>query len=287
MDKNAEMLICVDGSQYGQVVTQYAVWISQKVGVKVVALYVSELNNYELPTFGDFGGVLGAQNYSNVAEQLKEIENKKAKVIGDFVKKSFDEAGIADRLTVIHRIGDLVDVIEELCEERKQITSLIVGKRGENCNFAKGFLGSNLERIIRTTQLPCFVVNREFIKQERLLFSYDGGVSAEKALAFLEKNKAYFTQEIHLVSVAKPGKEEEVSKKLSEIERRLAGGNFRLKLQMLSGVPAEAIQTYAKTNGITCILMGAYGHSRIRQFIIGSTTTEVVRRCLVPFWLFH
>jgi nucleotide-binding universal stress UspA family protein len=28
--------------------------------------------------------------------------------------------------------------------------------------------------------------------------------------------------------------------------------------------------------------MGAYGHSRIRQMIIGSTTAEMVRSCKVP-----
>ncbi|MCR5183989.1 MAG: universal stress protein [Opitutales bacterium] len=287
MDENAEILICVDGSQYGQVVTKYAIWISKKTGRKVTALYVSELINYDLPTFGDFGGVLGTQNYSGVAEQLREIENKKATVIADFVKKSFEDAGIGDRIRCVHRIGDLLDVIQEVCEENKNIKNIIIGKRGENCNFAKGFLGSNLERIIRTTDLPCFVVNREFINQERLLFAYDGGVSAEKALVFLEENKKFFDQEIHLVSVAKPGREEEISKRLTEIEKQLSGGNYRLKVQMLSGVPAEAIQTYAKTNAITCILMGAYGHSKIREFIIGSTTTEVVRRCLVPFLLFH
>jgi nucleotide-binding universal stress UspA family protein len=30
------------------------------------------------------------------------------------------------------------------------------------------------------------------------------------------------------------------------------------------------------------VVMGAYGHSRIRSLIIGSTTTEMVRSCKVP-----
>ncbi|MFS1164029.1 universal stress protein, partial [Aeromonas salmonicida] len=29
--------------------------------------------------------------------------------------------------------------------------------------------------------------------------------------------------------------------------------------------------------GINLIVMGAYGHSRIRQFIVGSTTTGIVK----------
>lgn len=33
--------------------------------------------------------------------------------------------------------------------------------------------------------------------------------------------------------------------------------------------------------------MGAYGHSRIREFILGSTTTTMVRTCLVPVLMFR
>jgi len=34
-------------------------------------------------------------------------------------------------------------------------------------------------------------------------------------------------------------------------------------------------------------VMGAYGHSRVRQFILGSTTTTLIRTCTVPVLLFR
>jgi nucleotide-binding universal stress UspA family protein len=33
--------------------------------------------------------------------------------------------------------------------------------------------------------------------------------------------------------------------------------------------------------------MGAYGHSRIRSLVIGSTTTAIVRRCKIPVLMFR
>jgi len=33
--------------------------------------------------------------------------------------------------------------------------------------------------------------------------------------------------------------------------------------------------------------MGAYGHSPIRQFILGSTTTTMVRTCQIPVLMFR
>ena len=34
--------------------------------------------------------------------------------------------------------------------------------------------------------------------------------------------------------------------------------------------------------GIVLLVLGAYGHSRIRQLIVGSTTTALLRLCSVP-----
>ncbi|WP_372803402.1 universal stress protein, partial [Paracoccus seriniphilus] len=39
--------------------------------------------------------------------------------------------------------------------------------------------------------------------------------------------------------------------------------------------------------GFDMLVMGAYGHSRIRSLVIGSTTTEMVRSCKVPVLMFH
>jgi nucleotide-binding universal stress UspA family protein len=38
---------------------------------------------------------------------------------------------------------------------------------------------------------------------------------------------------------------------------------------------------------IGLLVMGAYGHSRIRNLIIGSTTTEMIRLCKIPVVLFR
>ena len=39
--------------------------------------------------------------------------------------------------------------------------------------------------------------------------------------------------------------------------------------------------------GIDLLVMGAYGHSRVRSLIIGSTTTEMIRACKIPVLLFR
>ncbi|HIV04459.1 MAG TPA: universal stress protein [Candidatus Spyradosoma merdigallinarum] len=281
------ILVCIDGSSYGQVCTQYAVWLSKHLDAKVTALYVSELWQYETPLIADFGGTLGTQPYLGLTAQLKEIENSKAKVIGEYVKKQFADAGIAGNVEFEHRSGLLVDCIDEFENQRGNIDFIVLGKRGENANLAKGQLGSNMERVIRASKLPCFVANRKFIEQKKILLAYDGSASATKALNWIANTKAFPSSEIHIVSVGKPGAESDAAKLLIDAEAFFKGTDKVPICQALSGAPGEAIEQYVVENGMTALLMGAYGHSRIRQFIIGSTTTELVRRCLVPVVMFR
>ncbi|NPZ02087.1 universal stress protein, partial [Pseudomonas aeruginosa] len=42
---------------------------------------------------------------------------------------------------------------------------------------------------------------------------------------------------------------------------------------------------YQKEHGIDLLVMGAYGHSRIRQFLVGSTTTSMLRTTISPLLL--
>ncbi len=55
---------------------------------------------------------------------------------------------------------------------------------------------------------------------------------------------------------------------------------------LVGGVDSE-ISSYAEARGIQLLVMGAYGHSRIRHLVIGSNTTAMVRHCRIPVLLFR
>ena len=56
---------------------------------------------------------------------------------------------------------------------------------------------------------------------------------------------------------------------------------------MLSGVVEVAIADYVKGTRSGMLILGAYGHTRIRELLIGSTTTELLRNCHVPVLCFR
>ena len=49
--------------------------------------------------------------------------------------------------------------------------------------------------------------------------------------------------------------------------------------------PGKAILDYAEQNNIDLIVMGAFGHSRIHDLILGGTTAYIIRKSSIPILL--
>ncbi|WP_348640245.1 MULTISPECIES: universal stress protein [unclassified Mesorhizobium] len=67
--------------------------------------------------------------------------------------------------------------------------------------------------------------------------------------------------------------------------RSFRPGGYSVKAEIVPWQPDAVIAGTVEDEGID--LLGAYGHSRIRSFVIGSTTTEMIRSCKVPVILFR
>jgi nucleotide-binding universal stress UspA family protein len=69
---------------------------------------------------------------------------------------------------------------------------------------------------------------------------------------------------------------------LEEARLALAAAGFDAASELLPGEPEEVLPALVKAQGASLLVMGAYGHSRIRQLIVGSTTTTLLRLSEVP-----
>ena len=70
-----------------------------------------------------------------------------------------------------------------------------------------------------------------------------------------------------------------------DVQLRNVGHSVETSIR--SGQAETVICEEIKTGNIDLLLMGAYGHSRIRNLIIGSTTTEMIHTCKIPVMLFR
>ncbi|MCB1380146.1 MAG: universal stress protein [Alphaproteobacteria bacterium] len=76
-----------------------------------------------------------------------------------------------------------------------------------------------------------------------------------------------------------------VRKGLADARACLAAGGIVADTRITSGQPEVELGKMVEEEGFGMLVMGAYGHSRIRSLVIGSTTTEMMRTCKVPVLL--
>jgi len=68
---------------------------------------------------------------------------------------------------------------------------------------------------------------------------------------------------------------------------QLSAAGYESETRLRQGTVEKAISEIVEQTGADILIMGAYGHSRIRSMIIGSTTTSMIHSCLVPLLLFR
>ena len=88
-----------------------------------------------------------------------------------------------------------------------------------------------------------------------------------------------------MLTVAEPTTQ--AKQKLENAATALRDAGYAVETTIQAGQPEAVICEKIKSANIDLLLMGAYGHSRIRNLIIGSTTTEMIRSCHIPVLLFR
>ncbi|TGD43086.1 universal stress protein [Pseudotabrizicola sediminis] len=208
--------------------------------------------------------------------QRSKLMALRGRAILDDAQAILTRAGVAE-ITTRLRHGDIVDTVAEVEQDAGMI---LIGKRGEAADFAKGHLGSNLERIVRASHKPVFVASRAFRPIEKVLVAYDGGASAMKAVDHISRSALFAGLSVVVATVGSPSAE--VKHRLENAHAQLRAAGLAAETKIVEGQPETALGKLVDAEGFDMLVMGAYGHSRIRSLVIGSTTTEMLRSCKVP-----
>ena len=118
-----------------------------------------------------------------------------------------------------------------------------------------------------------------------LVLAYDGSDESSKALRTGIALAETLGVEVTITMVATLGGEDAAAAFLEKAKQRALGGNVKANVEVLHGDPEEGILQLRETVGADLIVMGAYGHTRIRELILGSTTSHVMRKAKVPVLL--
>lgn len=278
-----KIIALVDGSTYSRSVCDHAAWIAKRGGHTVELMHV--LGRREGGAGSDLSGAISLGARSALLEELSRLDEQRAKLsltrgraILEDAKALFDAADVK---AIEHlRHGDLIEAISEKQGDAEMI---LIGKRGEAADFAKGHLGSNLERVIRAASKPLFIASRAFHPISKVLIAYDGSASAMRAVDYVARSPLYTGLGIMVVTI---GSETDAAKKgLEDAKAMLSAAGVDAETGIFPGQPEAALGKLIDEADFDHLIMGASGHSRLRSLFVGSTSLEMIRTCKVPILL--
>ncbi|MBZ6379112.1 universal stress protein UspA [Pacificimonas flava] len=268
-----KILACLDASPYAASVCNSAAWVAQRTDGRVELLHVIQRHD-AVSDRHDLSGAIGLGVKSSLMEELARIGEEEGKLarqrgqmILDAAGERLADAGIRD-VTLTHRHGGIVETI---IEREADADVVIIGKRGASSGFAADHIGSKVERVVRASTLPVLIAAREFQVPKRILFAFDGGASAVRAAEFLGSDRASAELPVHLLTAGLDNAHNQREQERAEAMMP----NRSVTRSIEAGEPEDLIRAEARPDDL--LVMGAYGHSRIRSLIVGSTTTAMIR----------
>ena len=178
-------------------------------------------------------------------------------------------------------IGKISDTI---IEEARDADLIVMARRGEHFHLKEGgLLGSVAESVTRNSGKPVLVVPETFREIESMGLAYDGSAPARKALELSlnisEKAKWPLTV---IIITADAAKAAELSE---QVEEKAQLGLADCEVIISSGKEPQEILKFIGEGAVELMVMGAYGHNRLREWLMGSTTSEIIRKSPIPVLL--
>jgi nucleotide-binding universal stress UspA family protein len=267
------VLACIDDSTISPAVCDYAAWASLRLATPLQLLHV--LDKKEFPKQVDISGQIGLGSREDLLNQLTELDEKRGKIalshgqaLLESAKARVLAAGISDAVSR-QRHGDLVDTLMALEDE---IRLVVLGKH--NPGTVGDHVGNNLERVVRTMHRPILAVPNNFTEPKSVMIAYDGSDTTKKAIDMVARSPLFKDLPCHIVMVGNATTKMQAD--LAWAKKTLEASHLQVTSAIVSGDVKPALCDYRDAQQIDLLVMGAYGHSKIRQFLVGSTTTKML-----------
>jgi nucleotide-binding universal stress UspA family protein len=278
------VLAALDPSVYAASVVDHAAWAAARLQAPLELMHAIERS--DAPATRDLSGNLTLGSREELLASLTALDEQRGRLAQEQGRRLLDaaksriEADLAGEVSLRQRNGGLVETLLDL---EPEVRLFVMGKRGEHADFARGHLGSNLERVMRSVHRPVLVASRAFRPIQRFLIAFDGSATTRKCVDMVAASPLLAGLHCSLLMVGQA--DARSSEAMDWARARLEAAGFAPEPLVIPGTPESVIAQQVADRGIDLLVMGAYGHSRIRSLIVGSTTTQVLRSCLVPVLL--
>jgi nucleotide-binding universal stress UspA family protein len=270
------ILLAIDGSNYTESILKYGVDLANKFDAHLRVLTVIDIRIFEWAVaigVEGFAPIIPSTAYQEESQRLLE---EKADKLLERTSEVLKEAKVS--FEIEKTSGSPVEII---CDKCRLADLIVMGCRGEFGPWRDKMLGATLEATSRLAIKPILVTQKEYSKISHILFAYDGSINSNKAFPWVGAFAKQFEAKLTILIVS--SEEESAKGILKDSTNYLSNYDLSEINTMIKEGDAETkIVEAAKEVNADLIIMGSYGHSRIREAILGSTTVHVMRHARAP-----
>jgi nucleotide-binding universal stress UspA family protein len=283
------VLVTVDGSAEARTAGLAGLQIAARFGSEVRALAVVDVRAVEGPAVETLAPLWGEVTGRPFQPEVLRMYRERAARTLTGLDRDARSAGV---LTVTSMV-DIGVAEEAILEHAAEADLVVAGRRGEHAGFGKQVVGATLWRVLHRS--PCPVLVGADGSWTRDLDGGTGlaGVPANPLVAWdcskggrsaLRLATAYASKVGSPLRIVHAGDEAE-DDRLDEAHAALQAADVAWESVRLNLDPADAVAEAVRRWGADCLFMGAFGRGRLRDFLFGSRTLEILERFSGPVFV--
>lgn len=282
-----KVLFPTDFSDYSKKTVEY-VWGLKGVGVEeIVLVHVMDLVGVEAP--------IAAQIETKLMANLEEIADK------------IRSHGLEVKSLLLSGVPFL-EILR--VSEEEEVNLIVAGSHGKS-PLDEILLGSTSERIARKAKMPVLLIRYKMFEDphdiklekfseesfQKILYPTDFSVCSAKALDYIKRFTEVGMTEVVILNTIEPKKYDEPQmmenvilesqSKLDRIADQLKHLGIECTTIVEVGEPTNKLLEVSEREKVSMIAMGSRGRGLVQGQLLGSVSSETIRRAKRPLLLIH
>ena len=223
----------------------------------------------------------GSSDNSNLPESLFFIKLAEKNFSEILEKPYLQDINVHEAIGHNEIYNDIRAIIE-----KSNIDLIIMGSHGAS-GFKEMFIGSNTEKVVRTSKIPVLVIKNEHPKFSKLMILFLQPILPRNVVGVLAKLKNLPNStgaKMHLLFVNTPGDFKTTSQAkeiMNNFVKGMGSENYTLNIYNENSVEKGILQ-FAKEKNAQLIGMSTHGRKGISHFFNGSVSEDLVNHANMP-----
>jgi nucleotide-binding universal stress UspA family protein len=276
------ILVPIDFSKTAAIALDTAADVARKSGAEVILLYViEEVEDLNFNTDGQISSGISGEEKLFMLKLIEKSKKQLEKVVKD---PKYSDITVSGELKLGNAFHNIKDIITD-----QKVDLIVMGTSGHT-KLEEMLIGSNTEKVVRTSKAPVLVVNKKpaTMNFKNIVYASAMGKDEEVFSRIVKRTQQIYGSTVHLVRINTPGdfqRDTVVKDFMEKFAKKLGLKNYTINVFNDLSIE-EGIIRFSDYIDADLIAMATHGRTGFAHVLAGSVAEEVVSHAKRPVLTF-